>query len=164
MTGFNRVFGIGHTRLRSLRGCRGFSLIEVLVTVLVLAVGLLGVAGLQGVSVRNNHSAYLRTQATHLAYEIVDAMRANRDVALAGGYALAWSTAPSSSDVIAQADLVAWRNRLTGLLPTGDTRVQLDVDCDAPQSAVGGMLAVTVRWDDSRGAEAVQEFCMATQL
>ena len=60
---------------------RGFTLLEVLIAVMLLAVGLLGLAGLQAVSLRNNHSAYLRSQATMLTYEIIDGMRTNRSAA-----------------------------------------------------------------------------------
>ena len=55
----------------------GFTLIEVLIAMLVLAVGLLGLAGLQATSLRNNQSAYNRSQATQLAYDLADRMRAN---------------------------------------------------------------------------------------
>jgi len=44
----------------------GFTLIEVLIAALVLAVGLLGLAGLQAASIKNNLSAYKRSQATQL--------------------------------------------------------------------------------------------------
>jgi type IV pilus assembly protein PilV len=66
----------------SMKCNRGFTLLEVLVAVLVLSIGLLGLAGLQAASLRNNHSGYLRSQATILAYDYIDRMRANRDVAL----------------------------------------------------------------------------------
>ncbi len=49
------------------RRSRGFSLIEVLITILIFAVGLLGMAALQAVSMRSNQSANFRTQATALA-------------------------------------------------------------------------------------------------
>ena len=55
----------------------GFTLIEVLVATVVLVIGLLGVAGMQLVSFQNNQSAYLRTQATFIAAEFIDRMRAN---------------------------------------------------------------------------------------
>ena len=55
----------------------GFTLIEVLIAMLVLAVGLLGLAGLQATSLKNNQSAYNRSQATQLAYDMADRMRAN---------------------------------------------------------------------------------------
>lgn len=55
----------------------GFTLVEILVTVLILSIGLLGLAGLQVRSMKGNHNAYLRTQATILAYDIIDRMRAN---------------------------------------------------------------------------------------
>ena len=57
----------------------GFTLLEVLVTLIVLAIGLLGLAGLQVVSLRNNHGAYLRSQAIIQSYDMVDRMRANSD-------------------------------------------------------------------------------------
>ena|SRR5690554_3157324 len=53
----------------------GFSLIEVLVTVLILATSLLAVATLQTRSLEYNHSAYLRSQANIIAYDILDRMR-----------------------------------------------------------------------------------------
>ncbi|MFA7387770.1 MAG: type IV pilus modification protein PilV [Thiohalobacteraceae bacterium] len=137
----------------AIRLSRGFSLIEILVTVLILAIGLLGLAGLQGTSLRNNQSAYARTQATHLAYEIVDAMRANVTVARSGGYNVGYGAAPSASG-IAQADLTAWRNRITAILPSGDGQIAQN----------GNVLTIGIRWDDSRGVEAIQEFQVVTQL
>ena len=55
----------------------GFTLIEVLIAMLVLAVGLLGLAALQASSLRNAQSAYNRSLATELAYDLADRMRAN---------------------------------------------------------------------------------------
>ncbi len=56
---------------------RGFSMIELLVALLVLSIGLLGVAALMATSMRNAQSANFRTQATNLAYEITDGVRSN---------------------------------------------------------------------------------------
>ena len=55
----------------------GFTMIEILVAAVVLAVGLLGLAGLQAQSLQFNFSAYQRSQANLLAYDIIDRMRAN---------------------------------------------------------------------------------------
>jgi len=57
---------------------RGVTLIEILITLLVLAVGLLGLAALQGISLQSGQVAYNATQATNVAYEIADFARANR--------------------------------------------------------------------------------------
>ena len=64
----------------------GMTLIETLVALLVLSIGLLRCrAALQMTSLRNNHAAHTRSQATALAYDIADRMRANRTVAVGGG-------------------------------------------------------------------------------
>ena len=65
----------------------GFTLIEVLVSALILAIGLVGVAGLQAMSLKNNQAAYMRSQATALAYCVADRMRSNVVAANAGSYA-----------------------------------------------------------------------------
>ncbi|RLA09507.1 MAG: type IV pilus modification protein PilV, partial [Gammaproteobacteria bacterium] len=62
---------------QSADSARGFTLIEVMVTLLILSVGLLGLAGMIGQSLRFNQGGYTRSQSTFLAYEIIDAMRAN---------------------------------------------------------------------------------------
>jgi len=56
---------------------RGFSLIEVLVSVLIMAVGILGVAGMQVLSLQQNRNALLRDQALQAGNDILDRMRAN---------------------------------------------------------------------------------------
>lgn len=58
-------------------GQRGFTLVEVLVSVLVLLIGVLGVASMQMLSIETNRGAYYRSQATFVGSEILDAMRAN---------------------------------------------------------------------------------------
>jgi type IV pilus assembly protein PilV len=72
------------TRINNYRN--GFSLIEILVSVFILAVGLLGVASMQIVSMKMNQGAYHQSQANILANNIFDRIRLNRDGFLAGEY------------------------------------------------------------------------------
>lgn len=57
----------------------GFTLIEVMVSVIIFAIGLLGLASLHGVSLKENQEAYMYTQATLLAYEMGDRIKVNSD-------------------------------------------------------------------------------------
>ena len=60
---------------------RGFTLIEILVAVLVLALGLIGLAALQATGIKNVQTAYNRSQAVHLAQDMADRIRANTSAA-----------------------------------------------------------------------------------
>lgn len=110
---------------------KGVGIIEVLVAMLILAVGLLGLAGLQAQSVRFNHEAYLRTQATVLANDMIDRMRANRTTAVSSNSynfsladvptasSTACETAACSGAAIAQYDFTQWRANIASALPGG---------------------------------------------
>jgi len=136
---------------------RGFTLVEALVALVVVSIGLLGVAALQLSSLRSNHSSSLRSQATLLAYDIVDRMRANQSAATNGGYDIAIATTPSGGTVAGD-DLVRWKQNLANTLPAGQGAVA--------RSGVGAAtkFTITVQWDDSRGAEAPVSFVMETQI
>ena len=67
-------------------GQRGFTLIEILVTVLIVSLGLLGMAALQIGGIRNDQNAYYRTVADQIAYDVADRLRANAAWARAGHY------------------------------------------------------------------------------
>lgn len=123
------------------RRFQGFSLIEMLIALLVLSIGLLGMAGLQAYSLRNNTSAYQRSQANTLVYDILDSMRSNRAAALQGNYNVGYTVDPSGSDQFAQ-DLYNWKQRLSLLLPSGTG----EVTCNSTT----GLCRVTVIWDDGR--------------
>src|SRR5271163_4860263 len=113
----------------------GFTILEVLVSLVVLSIGLLGIAKLVLYSAHANDSAYLRSQATELAYEILDSMRANSTGAKAGNYNAVLAAAPvvppvncltgactNPSDQAAY-DIYQWKERLaapTGALPSGE--------------------------------------------
>jgi len=144
-------------RRQRLRSQGGFSMIEVLVTVLILAIGLLGLAGLQSTSLRSNHSAMLRSQATVLAYDIVDRLRANRDAALNGGYDIALGNAGSGSSMVA-GDLIAWKGNLDAMLPEGDGAIV------RVRNGNRTTFTITVQWDDSRGEEDPKVFTLRTDL
>jgi len=66
----------------------GFTLIEILIALLVLSLGLIGLAMLQATGLRFNTESYMRSQATILAYDIIDRMRANKTAADAGDYCM----------------------------------------------------------------------------
>ncbi len=74
------------TRASRVQGQAGFSLLEVLVALLILSVGLLGLAGLQVLGLRHTGNAYFRTQATLLANEMVERIHANPLGAVRGEY------------------------------------------------------------------------------
>ena len=131
----------------------GFTLIEVLISMLILAVGLLGLAGLQATGLRNNISAYNRSQATQLAYDLADRMRAN--VAEAQNYttSIYFTQAPAGTAVpncelaagcsttqMAQNDLSVWNTNVTTILPMGQGTV----------GAAGSFFTITINWDDNR--------------
>lgn len=64
----------------------GFSLLEILVAIVVISLGLLGLAGLQAASLRNNQSAYYRGIAAQQTYDMADRIRANLAGVQAGSY------------------------------------------------------------------------------
>ena len=117
---------------------QGFSLLEVLVAMVILAVGLLGIAGMQASSMRNVHSGYLRSQATLLSYDIFERMRANPELARAGSYDIAIGANSAGTD-INQLDLITWKANLAATLPNGDGSVVV---------ANNGVATVVVRWTE----------------
>lgn len=141
----------------------GFTLLEILVAMLVMSIGLLGLAGLMTSSMRNNLSASHRTQATWMAYDIIDRMRANRASAVAGGYATAMGTAANCttavpSGTIPAQDIAAWKNQLACALPAGNGSIAVNT---ATQVAT-----IQIQWNDSRGNQGLanQTFKVETQL
>ncbi len=124
---------------------KGFTLLEVLVAIVVLSIGLLGLAGLMASSVRNNHSAYQRTQAAWLAYDMVDRMRANRAyaVTLATDYNVAIGAASAAPAGLAKNDVDDWKTALGATLPAGDGSVTV--------IGATGAATVKVKWNDARG-------------
>lgn len=138
---------------------RGFTLIEILVTLFILAIGLLGLAGLLVEGMRNNQGAYLRTQASILAYDMADRMRANRDEAESGSYS-GFTTDGASTDLPAcatqaggcsssqQADLdkAEWARQIQSfgsdmpMLPGGVGTIQVD--------GASGAFIVSIQWDE----------------
>ena len=119
------------------RAAAGFTLLEVLITIVVVAFGLLGLAGLQVFALKNNQSAGMRIAATGLASDIVDRMKSNFGGVVAGGYnqpnTSAYNTAVPgcnaggcTANELAQNDLKEWRDRVVATLPGGDGIVCLD--------------------------------------
>lgn len=136
---------------------RGFSLLEVLVTMLVVSFGLLGIAGIIVTALKNNQSSYARSQASLMVNDIVDRMRANRSSAEASPspYNLAMTATPAGTDV-AGTDLTEWRAALATNLPSGTGAVAMD---DATKK-----VTVTVQWNDSHAtADAAHGVGISTQ-
>lgn len=121
---------------------RGAGLIEVLIAVLVMAVGLLGIAAMQATALRNSQSALERSQAVVQSYSIIDAMRANRDIALANGYVMGMTCTPPTAGTLATTDQNSWIASL---------QESLGVKACGRITRNGDIFSITVQWDDSRG-------------
>lgn len=150
----------------------GFTLIEVLIALVVLSIGLLGLAGLQSTGLRFNQSAAMRSQATQLAYDMADRMRANVIATNAGTY-IATSSGTYSANAtchtttgctpaqMAADDLARWDQAVDRYLPTsewvicrdnspndgtGTANAQCDNNANSP-------FAVKLWWDDDRDGD-----------
>jgi type IV pilus assembly protein PilV len=135
---------------------QGFTLLEVLIALLVMSIGLLGIGKMMMLSARANDSAYMRSQATALAYTILDAMRANRAYALTPPYYDAvvpasqacTPTAPCTADLQAQNDMFLWTQSLAAELPGGTGTVATLPLTDAVTNAGNTTVTITVTWID----------------
>jgi type IV pilus assembly protein PilV len=144
-------------RRTSRAAARGVGLIEVLVAVLVLGIGLLGVAAMQATALRNSQSSLERSQGVMHVYTILDAMRANPQVARAGGYNMGMTCAPPSAGTLVANDQNAWIGMLQqNLGPTACGQV----------TCAGAVCTISVRWDDSRGTAGAtaQTFTTTTRI
>lgn len=143
---------------------KGFSLIEILVTMVVLSLGLLGIAALQTLSIKRSQSALFHSIAVSQASDIAERMRTNQVqldnyiLALSSfsgaGSGATCSSACALSDVVG-ADASAWIAGNSALLPRGKGVVchddtPDDGDLGDPSCDGGGRVVIKVFWDDSR--------------
>lgn len=132
---------------------KGLSLIEVMVTLFVTSVGLLGIAAMQAKSLQFNHAAYLRSQANILAYDMADRMRLNRDSARVGQYNLSLSAGKPEASSTAATDQNQWLTLIESVLPSGDGSV----------SCASNVCTLTVQWREA-GRNADDSFTYKTQI
>lgn len=120
----------------------GMSLVEVLVTLVSSSVGLLGIAALQLVSLRNNQEAYVRLQASSLASSMLDRIRTNQRGFLDDEYSNVVFNATGATNTRSGADLVAWQSEIDQTLPGG-----ADTAAGAIERVPGAnVVTVTIRW------------------
>lgn len=140
----------------------GFTLLEVLVAMVVLSIGLLGLSGLQTTGLRNNHSAFLRSQATLVTTDIIDRMRANRTAAFNGDYDINYTSTPThivctsgcTALQVAQMDVELWRAYVERL-PAGEGQLSV---------TAAGVAEIKVRWADTRDVNNKLEVVTRAQL
>lgn len=143
---------------------RGFNLIEVMVALVILSLGVLGMAALQATAIKQNQSAYMRSQANQLAYDLTDRMRANNANLTeylqknAGVNTVGCTTtAGCSGSQMAEDDLAEWFDAIARELPGGSGEVcRSDLTDDvagAPEcegNNSNNPIVVYIWWDDER--------------
>lgn len=133
-------------------GQPGFSLLEVVITLFIISIGILGLVSMQATGLNSNQRAYQHSQATILAYDMADRMRANTSAidnyltsfmapASASQQDGCITTGVCSTADMAQNDLYEWNASLTTALPDSNGIVTTNGT---------GLYTVTVRWDDDR--------------
>lgn len=154
----------------------GFTLVEILVSLLILSIGMLGMASMQLSGLRNSATSSYRTDATQLSYEIVDAMRANNvavannvfaDITIENGDELtkpetsclqattdATVSSCSASDMAA-ADLYDWITRVRQKLPNASVSIQCNDmdDTDGDDCTEFSTHVITLNWDENVGGD-----------
>lgn len=147
---------------------KGMTLLEALIAIVVLAIGMLGIASMLMQSSKANNSSYAKLQAVQSVYNIFDRIRANPDAAISGNYnvsniggnglpasvstpAVLCNTAICTPAQMAAYDTWYWLTRDVSKLPNGSGSITSSL------SGVAGntVITVTVQWDDSLAQEAL---------
>lgn len=151
--------------MKLLKKNKGFTLIEVMIAVVVFSFGLLGIAGIMTVSVKNNHNGYMRSQAAILTATIVDMMRRNKPGVKQGLYDGSHSGFVDTSSFcagtcgpaqIAARDVGQWSSMLTQLLPnsTGTIDCNININPLFLTGPVNGVCTATITWDESNAIDS----------
>jgi type IV pilus assembly protein PilV len=145
---------------RPWRAQRGITLVEVLVALVVMAIGLLGISSLYLESLRANRTALLRAQAIDLVNDMADRIRANRRgqvayVKAVGATMPACPTAFTSKKAvdIAKDDLACWVAAAEARLPADGTKTPAKTSVDYVAGAAGTLDRYTVRVEWAEPAE-----------
>lgn len=154
----------------SQRSARGFTLVEVLVSIVILSFGMLGMVGMQAFALQSNREARLQSHATNLARELAEMMRGNNQIGIQptaadNPYLVAVSTplTPSTASVclgagnastgctttldVARAEMTDWLTRVDSELPGARIAICFD---SSPYDSNG-----LPQWDCTPGADAI---------
>ena len=140
---------------------KGFTLLETLVALVILAIGMLGIANLLLLSHKSNASNYTRQQAIQSAYDILDRISANRQAAINGNYTVSnlvangTPTAPSTPSTncgtsictatqLATYDTWYWLKTDLSQIPNGCGSIAIST------TGLNTVVTVTVQWNDSQ--------------
>ena len=137
----------------------GSSLLEVLVTMVILSIGLLGYAGIQVSSMRSTETGRMRSEVIALASDISDCLKTNQQQAIAGAYdgSLSEKTSPPDCDSNActsqqmrDQDLSGWYNRLSTLADGKGKITKTAITIDGVAST---LMTISLCWNEGRVAE-----------
>ena len=155
---------------------KGIGLIEVMVALLVISVGVLGMAGLQTKSLQHNQFAYFRSQAVIIVNDMMDRIRANRTIAASGSDYVVTETehvaagcttndfinscesAACSESQLATYDLQQWKFQMACQLPDATGSIAIE------NTSSGRVYVITLKFNDSHGAEAAREVVLRSAL
>lgn len=135
----------------------GFTLLEVMVAMVIFSVGMLGLAGIQGTALQNNNTAYMRTIAMQLSYNMSDLLRANTDfdgdvTTTFDTIGTAIGSAPGKNCIaddqttactpteLANFEIYHWKKSLEKELPSGRGKV----------TKTGDVFEIIIMWDEAR--------------
>lgn len=145
--------------LRPLAAQRGFTLVEILVTLVLISVGLLGIAALQLTTLRGNQDSYVRSQASVLAGDILDRMRVNPFDFRDGLYSVDFNDEGDDATA-AGVDLEAWQAAIDQTLPGGAEEAAGEIVRTYDPAARRHIATVTIRWrerGEGKGAEQEED-------
>lgn len=123
-------------------GANGFTLIEALITIIVMSIGLLGLSAMQTTSIRFTYDSYLRTQSSFLADDLFDRMRANPTINYddeTQSTATNCVTTNCDANTIMQYDYTKWNEKIDELFPNSEVTVTPSADLNT--------YTITFLWD-----------------
>jgi type IV pilus assembly protein PilV len=150
---------------------KGFTIIEVLVAMIILSIGVLGLGVLQLTSLQNSQSGQMKSQASIMAYDIIDSMRTNIPSVTSGSYGIALAAdtpeavncyggeADCTAAQMATSDVNHWRTTLGDSLPSGNGAIATTDLGDTT------LVSVTISWvDPYSAADGNEQIVLTSEL